>query len=89
MAITILLWVAFYATLIQLPIYLVWALISLELNVREREIWFAGIHLLNMFAIPVFLVAKYRRRTAAWLTRYRIQRIIEKNRCATTSESST
>jgi len=68
-AVSILLWTAIYATYIQLPIYLIWTLVSHELTVRQRVIWFAVVFLLNMFAIPAFLYAKYRGRTVAWISR--------------------
>lgn len=69
LAITILLWTGIYATCLQLPIYLCWTMLSQELSAGQRLIWFVIVLLLNMFAIPAFLYAKYRKRTAAWITR--------------------
>ena len=68
-SISILLGAAIYATYIQLPIYLIWTLISRELTVRQRFIWFAVVFLLNMLAIPAFRFAKYRGLTVAWVSR--------------------
>ena len=68
-SITILVWTGFYATFIQLPIYLIWTLISHELTVQQRFIWFAIVFLLNMLTIPAFLFAKYRGLTVKWVSR--------------------
>lgn len=51
-------------TAIQLPIYLIWAFISPELSVTHKIIWGVVLILINMFGIPMFLYAKYRRQTA-------------------------
>ena len=68
-AIDLLIWIAIYATYVQLPIYMLWTLLSRELTIRQRLIWFILVFLGNMLAIPVFLYAKYRNKTKAWITR--------------------
>jgi len=68
-AVSILLWTGIYATYIQLPIYMIWTLVSHELTVRQRVFWFSVVFLLNMFTIPAFLYAKYRGRTVEWISR--------------------
>lgn len=50
---------AIYATFIQWPFYLVWALISFDLSRRQRIAWVVVILLFNMFAMPYFLGCKY------------------------------
>jgi len=53
----------FYGTFVQLPIYVVWALLSSDLSLRLKVIWTIFLILLNMLAIPYFLVFKYRKKT--------------------------
>ena len=50
-------------TAIQLPVYLVWAMISPELRIKHKVIWAVILCVINMFGIPMFLYAKYRRQT--------------------------
>jgi hypothetical protein len=52
--------VGIYGTLIQWPFYLAWAALSFELTFRVRMLWVATIIVANMFAMPWFLVCKYR-----------------------------
>jgi len=51
--------VGLYATVIQLPLYIGWALLSKEIPRTTRFHWAALIWVGNMVTIPCFLVAKY------------------------------
>jgi len=55
------------ATLVQWPVYIVWAATSRELSVGQRVVWILILVLLNMFAMPWFLYCKYRGTTSAAL----------------------
>lgn len=58
---------AAYAAAIQIPVYVVWLALSIELTVKQRLGWVGFLLLLNMLAVPVVLLAKYRRTTVSWL----------------------
>ncbi len=48
-----------YADVAQLPIYMVWALCSRELEWRQRVLWAIVLYVANAFTIPWFRYAKY------------------------------
>ncbi len=48
------------ATLIQWPFYLFWAARTVRITHRIRMVWIVVLILLNMFAIPWFLLCMYR-----------------------------
>jgi len=52
-------WSGIYATFVQWPFYIGWALLSRELNWRARVLWVTMIFAFNMFGMPLFLVCKY------------------------------
>lgn len=52
-------YVGLYATVIQLPLYIGWALLSKEIPRTTRFHWAALLWVGNMVTIPCFLVAKY------------------------------
>lgn len=62
--------VGYYGTLIQWPFYLAWAALSRELTFRVRMLWVATIIVANMFAMPWFLVCKYRGTAQTAVTRH-------------------
>ncbi|HLX95657.1 MAG TPA: hypothetical protein VKU37_07925 [Verrucomicrobiae bacterium] len=48
-----------WGTVIQWPVYLLWAALSREMTIRVRLLWMGVIVLLNMFGMPWFLYCKY------------------------------
>jgi hypothetical protein len=56
---TILGWTIIYADVGQLPLYMVWALVSRELMWKHRLSWCVMLYVGNAFTIPLFLYAKY------------------------------
>jgi len=54
-------------TLVQWPVYIVWAATSRELSVGQRVVWILILVVLNMLAMPYFLYCKYKGRAAAAL----------------------
>jgi len=50
---------AIYATLFQIPIYILWVITSKELDWRMRTLWTVFIFGGNMFTIPWFLYCKF------------------------------
>jgi len=63
-AIKVLGWTAIFATCLQLPIYLVWSLLSRELTWRQRMVWFAILLIQPAIFMPMFLYGKYTGKTA-------------------------
>ncbi len=57
-----------FGTAIQLPVYLLWVIISGELSLKQKLIWGSVLLLINMFGIPLFLYAKYRRQTVTMMS---------------------
>jgi hypothetical protein len=58
-----------YGTFVQWPFYLAWAALSRELTFRVRMLWVATIIVANMFAMPWFLLCKYRGTAQTAVTR--------------------
>lgn len=56
-----------YALMIQLPIYIVWIARSQELTSVDKFCWIGMLLCFNMLAIPLLLLAKYRRATVSSL----------------------
>jgi hypothetical protein len=59
----------YYGTLIQWPFYLFWAARTRQLTFRVRVLWMVVLFLLNMFAMPWFLLCMYRGTAQTALTR--------------------
>ena len=56
-------WSAICATILQLPLYVVWVIVSSELSWKVRVIWMIAIVVFNVLSIPWFLWCKYRNST--------------------------